>query len=315
MEAGCLSRDGSAALPNDWNLAGKPSGEEQLHYFEAMFAACEAREWVRGLMPWDWPAALHPLERAASNDDYCPYGKPAGTKVRFAGPAGAGELLLSGVLTHEPILPQLCTVVKESERQTGEVFSTVSVGVSGTTKADHDAGRLMDLIGGPGLERVLLAHDSVTSYLGALGDRQGAVVAAGMGVVTLGVGRSALARVDGWGNIMGDAGSGHWMGREALDAVMRAHDGRGQATALTAVVQRRWPDVEEAYIALQSSPDRVRTIAGFARDVAELASTAPVAHAICVAAARELASSTEAALRRVADHYRSCFGPTPVRDH
>lgn len=107
---------------------------------------------------------------------------------------------------------------------------------------------------------------------------------------------------------MGDAGSGHWMGREALDAVMRAHDGRGQATALTAVMQRRWPDVEEAYIDLQSSPDRVRTIA-------ELASTDPVAHAICVAAARELASSTEAALRRVVDLYRSCFGPTPVRGH
>lgn len=188
MEAGCLSRDGSAALPNDWNLAGKPSGEEQLHYFEAMFAACEACEaceWVRGLMPWDWPAALHPLERAASNDDYCPYGKPAGTKVRFAGPAGPDELLLSGELTHGPILPQLCTVVKESDRQTGEVFSTVSVGVSGITKAEHDAGRLIDLIGGPGLERVLLAHDSVTSYLGALGDRHGAVVAAGTGVVTL----------------------------------------------------------------------------------------------------------------------------------
>lgn len=224
-----------------------------------------------------------------------------GTKVRFAGSSGAGEILLAGVLTHEPILPQLCSVVNEATRQAGEVFSTVSVGVSGITKAEHDAGRLMDLMGGPGPERVLLAHDSVTSYLGALGDRHGAVVAAGTGVVTLGVGRTAVARVDGWGNIMGDAGSGHWMGREALDAVMRAHDGRGPATELTAVVQRRWPDVEEAYIALQSSSDRVRTVAGFARNVAELASTDAVAHAICVAAARELAFSAEAALRRVAD--------------
>jgi N-acetylglucosamine kinase-like BadF-type ATPase len=35
---------------------------------------------------------------------------------------------------------------------------------------------------------------------------------------------------------MGDAGSGYWLGRAALDAVMRAHDGRGPATALTEVV-------------------------------------------------------------------------------
>lgn len=224
-----------------------------------------------------------------------------GTKVRLVGATGVGEFVLPGVRTHESILPQLCAAVQQAAQETGHAITTVSIGVSGITKADHCAERLMDLIGAPQLERVLLAHDSVTSYLGALGDRHGAVVAAGTGVVTLGVGCTAVARVDGWGNIMGDAGSGHWVGREALDAVMRAHDGRGPATALTAVVKRRFPDLEEAYIALQSSPERVRTVAGFARNVTELASVDAVAHAICVAAARELAHSAESALRRVAD--------------
>jgi hypothetical protein len=77
MEAGCPSREGSAALPNDWNLQGAPSGEEQLRYFEAMFDACHRREWVRGLMLWDWPAELYAPADASANDDYCPYGKPA----------------------------------------------------------------------------------------------------------------------------------------------------------------------------------------------------------------------------------------------
>ncbi|MGN5734549.1 glycoside hydrolase family 113 [Arthrobacter psychrochitiniphilus] len=79
MEAGCPSREGSAQLPNDWNLVGEPSGAEQLRYFEALFAACEERDWIRGLMLWDWPAALYPAVDAGGNDDYCPYGKPAGT--------------------------------------------------------------------------------------------------------------------------------------------------------------------------------------------------------------------------------------------
>ncbi|AYF99486.1 1,4-beta-xylanase [Protaetiibacter intestinalis] len=78
MEAGCPSRTGSAQLPNDWNLPGEPSGEEQLRYYETMFAAVEARPWVRGLMLWDWPAHLYAEGAAAGNDDYCPYGKPAG---------------------------------------------------------------------------------------------------------------------------------------------------------------------------------------------------------------------------------------------
>ncbi|QEO10732.1 1,4-beta-xylanase [Protaetiibacter larvae] len=78
MEAGCPSRLGSPELPNDWTLAGEPSGEEQLRYYRAMFGAVRARPWVRGLMLWDWPARLYPEQAAASNTDYCPYGKPAG---------------------------------------------------------------------------------------------------------------------------------------------------------------------------------------------------------------------------------------------
>lgn len=78
MEAGCPSREGSPALPNDWNLVGAPSGAAQLDYYRAMFDAVRARPWVRGLMMWDWPAELYDLADAAANDDYCPYGKPAG---------------------------------------------------------------------------------------------------------------------------------------------------------------------------------------------------------------------------------------------
>ncbi|WP_434810534.1 glycoside hydrolase family 113 [Microbacterium sp. bgisy189] len=77
MEAGCPSREGSAQLPNDWNLVGDPSGQEQLTYYREMFRAVRARDWVDGLMLWDWPANLYAREDAAGNDDYCPYGKPA----------------------------------------------------------------------------------------------------------------------------------------------------------------------------------------------------------------------------------------------
>ncbi|WP_404431567.1 1,4-beta-xylanase [Microbacterium lacus] len=82
MEAGCPSRTGSADLPNDWALPGEPSGAEQLRYYRAMFDACAERPWVGGFMLWDWPASLYAREDAATNDDYCPFGKPAGDYLR-----------------------------------------------------------------------------------------------------------------------------------------------------------------------------------------------------------------------------------------
>jgi len=77
MEAGCPSREGSSAAPNDWSHHGAPSGAEQERYYVEMLGACRARPWVRGLMLWDWPAELYDAADAAGNDDYCPYGKPA----------------------------------------------------------------------------------------------------------------------------------------------------------------------------------------------------------------------------------------------
>ncbi|NMO96598.1 glycoside hydrolase family 113 [Paenibacillus lemnae] len=82
MEAGCPSREGSAARPNDWSLPGAPSEKEQERYYEAMFAACSKRDWMQGYMLWDWPARLYKASDAAENDDYCMYGKRAAETVR-----------------------------------------------------------------------------------------------------------------------------------------------------------------------------------------------------------------------------------------
>jgi glucosamine kinase len=207
---------------------------------------------------------------------------------------GAAENELPGILTSEPLIPQLARVIRDA----GDPFDVVSIGSTGLTAEETDPAGLRGLVGAG---RVLMAHDSVTSYLGALGDQRGAVVASGTGVVTLAVGASDVARVDGWGYLIGDAGSGYWVGRAGLDAVLRAHDGRGPATALTANVVLEFPDVEQAYIELQADPGRVRRIASYARVVAELAPTDAVAAAICAEAGRELAHSVMTGLERVGE--------------
>lgn len=220
-----------------------------------------------------------------------------GTKVRVRRADGSShDEVLPGILTDRPLLPQLAAVAARTVQDSGAP-TTLSIGVSGVTDAQAEADGLLARPELAGIDRVIVAHDSVTSFLGVLGDRPGAVLAAGTGVVTLGVGACSSVRVDGWGNIMGDAGSGYWIGREALDAVMRAHDGRGPATALTARVQQRWPDLESAYTSLQADPERVRIVASFAAATAELADAGDeVARRICLAAADELALSVISAL-------------------
>ena len=221
-----------------------------------------------------------------------------GVKVRVDSDAGTRVDTLPGVRTDRPLVPQIAGIARELT-PAGEPLAALAAGVSGLTPQEADAAPLRDALGGGA--RVVLAHDSVTAFLGALGDQRGAVVASGTGVVTLAVGRTKVARVDGWGNIMGDAGSAYWIGREGLDAAMRGFDGRGTPTALTEVMRERWPDPAQAYTLLQADPDRVRVVAAFAEAVTSVAGSDPVAARICLSAARELAHSATAALTRVAE--------------
>ncbi|MEU7110141.1 BadF/BadG/BcrA/BcrD ATPase family protein [Streptomyces sp. NPDC046182] len=65
----------------------------------------------------------------------------------------------------------------------------------------------------------------------------GLVLIAGTGAAAARVeGRRAGRAVDGDGWLLGDAGSGFWLGREALRAVLRSLDGRGPATSLAGSV-------------------------------------------------------------------------------
>ncbi|MDT3330431.1 BadF/BadG/BcrA/BcrD ATPase family protein [Microbacterium sp. KSW-18] len=221
-------------------------------------------------------------------------------KVRVDDGTRREDLTFRGIHTGIPLLPQLADVVRETLARTGTDLDVVTAGISGLTDRDADADALLALVHSDGVQATMLAHDSTTSFLGALGDRHGAVVAAGTGVVTLAVGETETARVDGWGWIMGDAGSGYWIGRAALDAVMRAYDGRGPATVLTEAALSRWPDLTQAYMALQADHDRVRVVASLAREVAAAADAGDaVARDISRRAAHELASSARTAVRRV----------------
>lgn len=222
-------------------------------------------------------------------------------KVRHVADGVVRNWLTAAIRTDRPLLPQLAEVLADAG-QRGCAAAAIGIGASGLTDEGLDARVLMRVAAQQGAQSLSIAHDSITSFLGALGDGRGAVVAAGTGVVTLAVGRTEVARVDGWGHLLGDAGSGYWIGRAAFDAVLRANDGRGPVTALTEMVRSAFPVLEDAYIELQADEARVQRIAAFARPVAEAAAAGDaVAIAISEAAAEELAHSVASGLRRVGE--------------
>lgn len=201
----------------------------------------------------------------------------------------------AGIRSDQPLLPQLRDIILATLE--GERADTVALGVSGLGDGDT-AAHLRDLLG-DAVGTVLLAHDSTTSYLGALGPREGAVVASGTGAVTLAVGPDSVRRVDGWGHLLGDAGSGFWIGREALSAVLRAHDHRGEPTALTALAVSEFGDLSQLYLQVQADPGRVARIASWARRVSELAPKDSVCARISSAAGEQLAMSAATGLTSV----------------
>ncbi|MEU6544756.1 BadF/BadG/BcrA/BcrD ATPase family protein [Streptomyces sp. NPDC046859] len=147
-----------------------------------------------------------------------------------------------------------------------------------------------------GIRRVALAADAVTAYVGALGSRPGAVVAAGTGLIAVGTDLTAWHRADGWGHLLGDCGSGAWIGRAGLEAALRAHDGRsGGSAALLASAEEEFGPVRELPGALYPRPDRAAVLASFAPLVAACAADGdPAAVEVLKAAARHAADAAAA---------------------
>lgn len=87
--------------------------------------------------------------------------------------------------------------------------------------------------------RLLADTDAAAALVGAHPLGPGVVVIAGTGAIACARDDAGeRVRVDGWGPLLGDEGSGYWIGARAVRAVMRASDGRGPQTALTDAVMR-----------------------------------------------------------------------------
>ncbi|MGC9438117.1 N-acetylglucosamine kinase [Streptomyces sp. WG5] len=230
--------------------------------------------------------------------------------VGAAGGGGRGPDGLGRRASREPVrtgsrgidpahlLAQLLPMARELTAETGVTrLGTVVVGAAGlATLGDALRAELPGALARElGARTVALVADAVTAYVGALGPRPGAVVAAGTGLVATGTDLTRWRRADGWGHLLGDCGGGAWIGRAGLEAALRAHDGRpGGSALLLARAEERFGPVAQLPGQLYPRTDRPAVLASFAPEVAACAAGDPVAADVLRAAARHLADSAAA---------------------
>lgn len=194
--------------------------------------------------------------------------------------------LIAGALSSRPVVP-----------------AAICLGMAGVDRPG-EADTVRDLLGRIGHRaRLLVVNDALIALEAGLPGRPGVVVVSGTGSMVYGrndAGRAA--RAGGWGHLLGDEGSGYWMGRQALRAVVRAADRRGQPTHLTALVLEHYGIADPRQLVQQvyAHGTRPTAVAELATAVERAAAAGDrVARQILDVAAHELAQAAGSVARRL----------------
>jgi N-acetylglucosamine kinase-like BadF-type ATPase len=164
---------------------------------------------------------------AADNGELISEARGSGANLQ-----AVGELQVEKVL-HE--------VMEQALGDRDIVPAAICLGIAGVDRQDDEAivRAIMRRIGYKA--RILVVNDALVALEAGAPGEAGVVIVSGTGSIAYG--RNAAgdaARAGGWGYVLGDEGSGYWVGRAALRAVLREADQRGQKTALTPLLLKHF---------------------------------------------------------------------------
>jgi len=146
-----------------------------------------------------------------------------------------GDTVNPSIVGHDAAAQRVHTTIYRALAGSGLIVSdirAVGAGIAGAApEHSHEWLRTMLDTALPGVPQAL-ASDVEVALIGAHGRRLGILVLTGTGSCTYGInhdGRSLL--VGGWGYLLGDEGSGYWIGRQALTCVAYLADRQQQDIA------------------------------------------------------------------------------------
>ncbi len=252
------------------------------------------------------PSGLHVLGiDAGGTKTVCFLAGEDGTVVGEAR-AGGANLQAEGELAVEKVLH---TVMDQAVGGRAVDVAAVCLGMAGVDReADGAVVRaIMRRIGSK--VPTLVVNDALVALVAAVGDDPGIVVICGTGSIAYGrSARGVAARSGGWGYLLGDEGSGYWIGCRALQAVARASDGRGPKTALSPKVLAHFGVARPSGLIpeIYDRPVRHHALAQVARAVQQARDEGDeVATRILEQAAHELIAAARSVTERLQMHDES----------
>jgi glucosamine kinase len=155
---------------------------------------------------------------------------------------GSNIVRLGEMQTREALhsaIRQVCTTAKIAPDQ----VRAICIGAAGAARPEIAAkirGFLAELSPEITLTDIEVVGDTIIALEAAFGAGPGVIAIAGTGSIVYGRdARGHTARAGGWGFAISDEGSGHWIGRRAISAILNARD-QGHETALTIMVLQAW---------------------------------------------------------------------------
>jgi N-acetylglucosamine kinase-like BadF-type ATPase len=208
-----------------------------------------------------------------------------------------GESGVEGVL--QPLIARL-----SSASGPAHPISAIGAGMAGVARATDAAAvrQVLDRLL-PGVPSVVVS-DALAALEAGTHRAAALVLISGTGSIALGRDDHArTARAGGWGYVLGDEGSGYWLGRNALRSVVRAADGRGPATSLTERVLAHYgvSTPQQLVHAIAGPGTKPSAIAQLAMAVGDAAAEGDaLARHLIDRGAEELASAAASVARRLA---------------
>jgi N-acetylglucosamine kinase-like BadF-type ATPase len=168
-------------------------------------------------------------------------------------------------------LESIVTALRGLEAEAVASVERIGVGAAGVEAAPAAAHSLVQQLRDRFRVPVALLSDGLAAHVGAFGGAPGSVLIAGTGAVVFSVTDQGVRQIDGNGPLLGDDGSGRWIGQQGLRAVMRAHDGRGDSTTLTNAALHLVTNVRDLPSWVSAAGTPARTLASFAPAVLDAA--------------------------------------------
>ncbi|HYM45018.1 MAG TPA: BadF/BadG/BcrA/BcrD ATPase family protein [Solirubrobacteraceae bacterium] len=149
-------------------------------------------------------------------------------------------------------------------------------------------------------EEWIVVNDVVGAWATATGARPGVGAISGTGSNVFGVGPEGRSwRAGGWGHLLGDEGSGYWLGAQSIKAALHDRDASGPRTGLSEAALRFFgaPTVEALAASVYTTPLTKGEVAAFAIETSRLAAAGDaVARGLYAHAAAELGEQIKAVI-------------------